>query len=126
MAGTVLIGGAESGRANLAPALAIEESLLEASPAQKNWNIFITRGLLGDSLLGQEKYRDAEPLILESYEAMFIRRAGSADKGERAAIYNAADRAMRLYGKWGQPAKANEWRKKMVAVAEIAGVSNPA
>jgi hypothetical protein len=33
-----------------------------------DWNCFHTQNLLGGSLLGQEKYVEAEPLLLSGYE----------------------------------------------------------
>ena len=46
-------------------ALAIRERL-----RPDEWLIFDTRSLLGGALLGQRKYAEAEPLLLESYEGM--------------------------------------------------------
>ena len=57
-----------------------------------DWRTFETRSMLGDSLLRQKKYADAEPILLEGYEGMkaregkipavqkAIRRRGSTDR----------------------------------------------
>ncbi len=50
--------------------LAIRE---KAQPDE--WSTFNTRSLLGDSLLGQKKYAEAEPLIVSGYEGMKAREA---------------------------------------------------
>ena len=40
-----------------------------------DWNRFNTQSLLGESLLGQKKYAEAEPLLLSGYEGMRAREA---------------------------------------------------
>ncbi len=75
-------------------------------------------GLLGESLLGQRKYAEAEPLLLASYEG--LRKA--PDAGDPEAIparerlgIVALERIVRLYDAWGQPARAEAWRKELAA-----------
>ena len=56
-----------------------------------DWSRFDTQSLLGDSLLGQKKYAEAEPLLLSGYEGLKAREAripgaeqDPADRGRRA------------------------------------------
>jgi hypothetical protein len=71
------------------------------------------QGLLGESLLGQGKYAEAEPLLLASYRGL----KEAADAGdpeanparERLGIV-ALERIVRLYDAWGQPGRAEAWR----------------
>jgi hypothetical protein len=39
------------------------------------WTTFNTQSLLGAALLGQERYADAEPLLLKGYEGLKAREA---------------------------------------------------
>jgi serine/threonine protein kinase len=76
------------------------------------------QGLLGESLLGQGKYAEAEPLLLASYER--LRQAPDAGDPEiipareRLGIV-AIERIVRLYDAWGQPGRADAWRKELTA-----------
>ena len=74
-----------------------------------DWTTFNTRSLLGVSLLGQEKYAEAEPLILAGYEGMKSREAKIPPPG-KPRFTDAAERVVRLYEEWGKKQKAAEWR----------------
>src|SRR5262249_2408509 len=43
---------------------------IQTKKAPDEWRTFETRSLLGASLLGQKKYAEAEPLLLQGYEGM--------------------------------------------------------
>ncbi len=75
------------------------------------WQTFETRSLLGDALLGQKNYADAEPLLVQGYEGMKSRQAQipSHDQGRRTA---ALQRLVLLYESWDQPEQAAGWRKR--------------
>jgi serine/threonine protein kinase len=82
--------------------------------------VFI-QGLLGESLLGQRKYAEAEPLLLASYEG--LRDAPDAGDPELIPVRErlgivALERLVRLYDAWGQPGRAETWRKELAARAE--------
>ena len=70
--------------------------------------------LLGDSLLAQKKYADAEPLLLESYEEMRD-RVKNVSAGGKTELVEATKRLVRLYEALDQPERAAEWRKKLPA-----------
>jgi eukaryotic-like serine/threonine-protein kinase len=76
-----------------------------------DWQRFHAESLLGASLAGQKKYTDAEPLLLEGYEAMAARknRMGVPDYYH---LDLAREWLVQLYEASGQPAKAVEFRKK--------------
>jgi hypothetical protein len=40
---------------------------VRAAKQPVEWTIFNTRSLLGDALMGQKKYAEAEPLLLQGY-----------------------------------------------------------
>ena len=72
------------------------------------WRRFRAESLLGVSLVGQAKYGEAEPLLLEGYEGLLQRRmrmaAENRDLPERTGKW-----IIRLYEDWGKPEKAAEW-----------------
>ncbi|GAG53455.1 unnamed protein product, partial [marine sediment metagenome] len=86
----------------------------EALP-EGHWLIFNTMSVLGESLAGQDKFAEAEPLLLEGYEEMKDHpEAPDERKGE------ALERIVALYEAWheadpdqGYDAKAGEWRTNL-------------
>ena len=76
-----------------------------------DWQRFHAESLLGASLAGQKKYTEAEPLLLEGYQAMAARknRMGVPDYYH---LDLAREWLVQLYEASGQPAKAVEFRKK--------------
>jgi hypothetical protein len=76
------------------------------------WSTFNTRSQLGGALLGQERYAEAEPLIVAGYEGLRARSAaipGSAGPWLAAA----AMRVVRLYEESGRPEHAARWRARL-------------
>jgi tetratricopeptide (TPR) repeat protein len=67
--------------------------------------------LLGETLAGQQKYAEAEPLLLRGYEGMTAGEATHhvADR----KIREAGERVVRFYEATGQPEEAREWRAKL-------------
>jgi len=76
-----------------------------------DWQRFHAESLLGASLAGQKKYAEAEPLLLEGYQAMAARknRMGVPDLYH---LDHAREWLVQLYEAWGKPGKAAEWKKK--------------
>jgi hypothetical protein len=83
---------------------------------QKNeaddWNTFSTKSMLGESLLGQMKFADAEPLLVEGYEGMKQRGAKILGR-DKTRLTEALERLVRLYDAWGKKEIADRWRKKL-------------
>ena len=50
-----------------------------------NWATYNTKSLLGESLLGQKKYAEAEPLLLSGYEGMKQPRDEDSARRARSA-----------------------------------------
>ena len=76
-----------------------------------DWTTFNTSSMLGGSLLGQEKFVEAEPLLLAGYEGMKLRE----DKillDSRIRITEAMERLIELYTAMQKPDQTEEWRKK--------------
>ena len=76
------------------------------------WTTFNTQSMLGGALLGQKKYAEAEPLILQGYEGMKAREA-KVPPPARERLTEAAQRIVQLYEAWGKPDQAAAWRAKL-------------
>jgi hypothetical protein len=88
----------------------------EALEAEKkvqpdDWQRYRAESLLGESLAGEKKYSEAEPLLLEGYQGMLARKDHIAVP-DRYHLDLAQQWLVQLYQAWGKPAKAAEWRKK--------------
>ncbi len=81
------------------------------------WSTFLTRSLLGGSLLGQRKYAEAEPLIVAGYEGMKAREA-RIPAPAKPRLPESAERVVKLYEDWGKQDKVAEWRAKLARPAE--------
>ncbi len=68
--------------------------------------------LLGAVLFGQNKYAEAEPLLLQGYEGMKQREA-TLGGDERRRLIETGERVVRFYEVTNQPEKAREWREKI-------------
>jgi hypothetical protein len=63
-------------------------------------------------LLGQGKYREAEPLVVSGYDGLKAREA-KIPVTEKTRLREAAERVVRLYESWGKPERAAAWRAKL-------------
>ena len=92
-------------------AASIESSLrkvlttLEGLYPPGDWRIGQAESLLGAALMGQNRYADAEPLMLAADRV--LKPAGGTQERERVA--NRA-RLVALYEKLGRPDQANSYR----------------
>ena len=68
--------------------------------------------MLGDSLLGQKKYTEAEPLLVSGYEGMKQRQDKIPANG-RVRLKEALQRLVQLYEETGRPDQAAEWKQKL-------------
>jgi hypothetical protein len=71
---------------------------------------FLAQTLLGDVLLAQRKYTEAEPLLVQGYEGLRAREGRISPLYARFRIAEAGERVVRLYDAWGRAEKAAEWR----------------
>ena len=76
------------------------------------WSSFNTKAQLGGSLLGQKKYKDAEPLLNEGYEGMKQREKTMPPRA-LPRLTEALDRLVQLYEATGNGADADRWRKEL-------------
>jgi hypothetical protein len=85
---------------------------IRARAAPDDWSRFNTMSLLGEALLGQGRYAEAEPLVVPGYEGMKAREAAISPQG-RPRLFEAAERVVRLYEAWGKPGQATAWKSKL-------------
>jgi hypothetical protein len=72
------------------------------------WQGCHVRSLLGASLGGQKKFAEAESLVRAGYDGLKAREA-QLPTPVRFRLFDARDRAARLYRDWGKPAEADAW-----------------
>jgi eukaryotic-like serine/threonine-protein kinase len=73
-----------------------------------HWSRFNTERLLGDCLLAQKKYDEAEKCLLSAYRGMKQRERTMAPTVKRY-LFEAAERLVQLYDAQGNKDKADEW-----------------
>jgi tRNA A-37 threonylcarbamoyl transferase component Bud32 len=83
--------------------LQIREKLLPG-----HWKVFSARARLGWSLLGQQRYEEAEPLLLSAYEGLAKFRS-ELDGENRSFVVQAAKRLAELYEAQGRSDLAEKW-----------------
>ena len=77
------------------------------------WSVFLNQSRLGDALLGQKKYAEAEPLLLAGYEGMKQRAAKIPPAQKSQVTRQALDRLARLHEAMGKLDEAAKWRKEL-------------
>ncbi|MFO0810863.1 MAG: serine/threonine-protein kinase [Gemmataceae bacterium] len=92
---------------------ALRESLTTLEKAAPNYpERFIVESLLGEALLGQQKFAAAEPRLLTGYDGL-KRLAAPAPAGPGTRVAQAGERVVRYYEATNQPEKARSWREKL-------------
>ena len=96
---------------------AAEPLLREAASATEKtgpdaWSRYYFQGLLGASLAGQNRFAEAEPLLVSGCEGM-VQRKATVPADSRALMAQAGQRVVQLYMSWGKAEKAAEWRQKL-------------
>jgi hypothetical protein len=77
---------------------------------------FFWVNLLGAVLADQQRYAEAEPLLLQGFEGVKEREAILAGKAANTQIAECGERIVRFYEMTGQQEKATAWRAKLPAV----------
>jgi eukaryotic-like serine/threonine-protein kinase len=78
-----------------------------------SWQTFQTQSLLGGSLLDQQKFTEAQPLLLAGYEGMKQREAKIPESSRNACLTEALQRLVDLYTAWGKTDESETWRKML-------------
>jgi eukaryotic-like serine/threonine-protein kinase len=89
--------------------------IVSVNPKSDNFYLYNWKNILGASLVGQKRFAEAEPHLLDAY-------AGTRRKPEPAAGANfglarftleeSGQWIVRLYQDWGKPEKVAEWRAR--------------
>jgi tetratricopeptide (TPR) repeat protein len=79
-----------------------------------DWSTFNAVSMLGGALLGQKKYTEAEPLLVQGYEGM-KQRAAKIPPPSRVYLTSALDRLVQLYAGLGKREQADAWRRELEA-----------
>ena len=104
-------GKYEEGEAAAREAVAIRKKLLP----RDDWRISHAEYEVGESLVGQKKYPEAESLLLAVFTNLKKRGPEKADPQSgfwREQFTHTAELLTKLYTETNQPAKAAEWKKK--------------
>ena len=80
---------------------------------REKYRRFYWMSVLGAALLGQKKYADAEPLLLQGYGGMKQWETGRPAGERRRLLSDAGEWVVRFYEVTGQSEKAREWREKI-------------
>jgi tetratricopeptide (TPR) repeat protein len=87
------------------------------------WSTLRTQSRLGGALLGQQKFAEAEPHVVQGYRGM----KGLEKEMTGAKFYGASpgqeltealERLVQLYDAWNKPAEAAKWRKELEKMKE--------
>ncbi len=79
-----------------------------------DWTTFDAKSGLGEALLDQKKFAEAEPLLVSGYEGM-KQRKDKIPAQDMPRLNKALERLVRLYDAWGKPDEAAMWRKELAA-----------
>ncbi len=77
------------------------------------WTTFNTQSMLGGALAGQQKYAEAEPLLLQGYEGL-AQRAEQIPEPGKVRLPQALERLVQFYEATGKPDEATRWRQELV------------
>src|SRR5262249_4863598 len=77
-----------------------------------SWRYFNNQSLLGGALVGQKKYADAEPLLLQGYEGLRLHEPSIPAEERPRRLLQAIERLGELYDAWGKPDEASKWRDR--------------
>ena len=90
---------------------------IRASKQPNAWATYYAEYLLGSALLGQTRYAEAEPYLLEAYQGMKEREA-QFPQSAKSFLTSGIERLVQLYDACGQPDKAATWRRQLEAEKE--------
>jgi hypothetical protein len=84
-------------------------SLRQQSLPPGHWLIASAESILGECLMAERRYQEAEPLLLRGRASLEAARGSSGDP----RVVQATRRLVALYEARGDAARAAEWRAKL-------------
>lgn len=98
----------------------IRESLDIREKLQPNdWSTFNAKSMLGGALLGQKKYTEAEPLLVQGYEGMKQNLKTIPELG-KDRFKEALDRLINLYAATNKSSELEKWQIERANYPEVA------
>ncbi len=95
--------------------LARESLSIHEREMANQWYRFVAMSLLGGALRGQEKYTEAEPLLLQGYEGLKKVEDTFGNPTANWRLTEAVQRIVDFYEATQQREKARAWREKLPA-----------
>jgi tetratricopeptide (TPR) repeat protein len=89
----------------------LRECLAIGSP--EDWTSPNSKSLLGECLVNQGKFVEAEPILIAGFEGLLAREETIWDVLRPIRMTNSAQRLVTLYEKWDKPKEAAKWRKEL-------------
>jgi tetratricopeptide (TPR) repeat protein/tRNA A-37 threonylcarbamoyl transferase component Bud32 len=80
------------------------------------WTTAVCEGWLGEALVAQHIFDEAETILLASRQTLLDQSAKIPPRNRAATLRDSTQRLVQLYAAWQKPAEAEKWRKQ-VAVA---------
>ena len=77
-----------------------------------HWRIHSDASLLGECLVGQKRFEEAEVLLTEAWRYLDEQKS-QVPSHYRYEIHWAGNRIVKLYEAWENPEKVSEWKKKL-------------
>jgi hypothetical protein len=77
-----------------------------------DWTTFDTESALGEALVDQKKFAEAEPLLRSGYEGL-KQRVDAIPPQQRSRLTMALERLVKFYEVQGQEDQAARWRKEL-------------
>ena len=92
-----------------------ELSAVPTKASPDAWQRYEAISLLGGALLGQARYAESEPMLVQGYEGMKARDTRIPSEG-KPRLGEAAVRLITLYDRWGKPGGALDWKRRQLLV----------
>jgi hypothetical protein len=121
--GRLRLGNADTCCGTLSPPRLCSGRSPELADQPKTWTTFNAKALLGAALLGQNKYAEAEPLLLGGYQGMKQLEAAIPPK-VRFRLTETLQRLVWHYQATQRAEQAARWRQELEALR--AGSKHPA
>ena len=118
------VAGLVDSLARLARTLLAEQRFADAGPLARecsetcektlpgDWRESHARSLLGGSLMGQNKFSEAEPLLVAGYQGLKKLEA-TITPDDKPCLEEALKRLVNFYDATDQPERAAEWKKRL-------------
>ena len=115
----------EGGKLAEAEALVRESLCIREKKQAGHWRMFSTRVALGELLLQQKNYAEAEPLLLSGYGGMKEREA-TIPAESKLRLKTTLESLVQFYEATGRPNQAAEWKKTLEAFSQSEAQKPPA